>query len=229
LRDATPKVVVEYETRPEGSVTDTTAGKSDLEAAAAEAAMAAEEATAAAQAMEVQRQLESREAEMAALEEEIRKRVAENDELRDYVENLRFDRTPEGLRVQIVDNEGRSMFERGSSRIEPRTRDLIGIIATAVADLPNPIAISGHTDSVPYARQAGYSNWELSADRANATRRIMVEAGVNATRINRISGLADTLPLNPEVPTAAENRRISVLISYPPIPATNGAAGADQR
>jgi chemotaxis protein MotB len=145
------------------------------------------------------------------------------------LQNLRFDRTPEGLRVQIVDNEGRSMFDRGSSRIEPRTRDLITIIATAIADLPNPVAISGHTDSVPYARQTGYSNWELSADRANATRRIMVDAGVNVARINRISGLADTLPLNAADPTAAENRRISVLISYPPITATNGEAGADRR
>src|SRR5690606_20385541 len=141
LRDQAPQVVVEYETRPEGAVVDTSAGRSETEGgetAEAEAAAAALTEQATPEALAAQAAAESREAEMKALEEAIRRRVAEDPELADYAANLRFDRVPEGLMVQIVDREGRSMFARGSSRIEPRTRDLIRIIAGAIVDLPNP-------------------------------------------------------------------------------------------
>ncbi len=113
------------------------------------------------------------------------------------------------------------MFATGSARIQDRTRDLLRIIADAVVELPNELTISGHTDSVPYTRAATYSNWELSADRANATRRVLMANGVSPERITRISGLADTAPLNPGSPDAPENRRISVTVQYP-----EAAAGA---
>lgn len=81
--------------------------------------------------------------------------------------------------------------------------------------MPNELTISGHTDSVPYTRAASYSNWELSADRANATRRVLLANGVSPERITRISGLADTAPLDQGRPDAPENRRISVTVQYP--------------
>lgn len=231
LRDQAPQVVVEYETRPEGEVADTSAGRSETEGGetAEDSAEAAKAEQLSAAALEAQEKAESREAEMQALEEEIRRRVAETPELAEYAANLRFDRVAEGLIVQIVDQEGRSMFALGSSRIEPRTRDLIRIIAGAIVDLPNPVAISGHTDSVPFSPGAGYSNWELSADRANATRRVMVDSGVSSGRIDRISGLADTMPLNTAQPDAAENRRISVLISFPSAPPAAAAPAIPRR
>jgi chemotaxis protein MotB len=117
--------------------------------------------------------------------------------------------------VQIVDQEGQSMFDRGSARIEARTRKLIETVGTIIRDLPQPLVISGHTDAVPFSRRGDYSNWELSTDRANATRRVLIAAGVSPGRFARISGLAETEPLIPEDPEAPENRRISVLLQYP--------------
>ena len=206
LRDQTqPKVVVEYEPAPQES-TD----------AAQQAA--AEQGTveqAAAEQPEIDRHRKERENRFDALEDEVSQAIESRPELRDFAENVRFDRTPEGLRVQIIDHEGRSMFPSGSARIEDKTRELILVVAEAIADLPHPLVISGHTDAVPYSRGTGYGNWELSADRANATRRVMIAAGVSPSRVARISGLADTLPLNAKDPRAPENRRISVLLEYP--------------
>ena len=233
LRDQNPQVIVEHETRPAGEITDTTAGRGEGEPGngtgvetAAEGTAAGTEGTGPGDTLD-QLEAEMRAAEaladavaersavMAELEEAITGRIAGDAQLQDYAENLQFDRTGEGLDIQILDKEGRSMFTTGSARVGDRTRELIAIIAEAVADLPNPLVITGHTDSTPYRRAESYSNWELSVDRANATRRVLVESGVNPARITRISGLADTMPLNPDDPGAAENRRISLTLRYP--------------
>jgi chemotaxis protein MotB len=206
LRDQMqPEVVVEYESAPQDGAD--TAHKTPAEKKAAEQA-AAEQAR-------IEQQRQEREARLDALEKEVSQAIDAQPELKDFADNVRFDRTPEGLRVQIVDQEGRSMFASGSAQIEDKTRELIRIIAASIADMPHPLVISGHTDAVPYSRRAGYSNWELSADRANATRRVMIAAGVSPSRVARISGLADTEPLNAADPRAPENRRISVLLEYP--------------
>ena len=111
------------------------------------------------------------------------------------------------------------MFPRGSSRIKDHTRELIQIVGDAIAEMPYPVTISGHTDAVPFSRASGYSNWELSADRANATRRVLVSNGINPARIERISGMADTKLLSPDTPEAPQNRRIDILLAYPdPMP-----------
>ncbi|MGI3170957.1 flagellar motor protein MotB [Pseudooceanicola sp. C21-150M6] len=199
-------IIVEYATQEDGTMVPVTPPQEEPVDSAVEQMVAKEQLEAA---------KDAREAEMEALEQEIRQHVAEREDLEELTENLRFDRTPEGLMIQIVDKEGRSMFDRGSARVDTRTRDLIRIIAEAILDMDNSIVISGHTDSVPFTNTRGYTNWELSADRANATRRILVDTGVSAARLKRIAGLADTEPLNPEDTQAAENRRISVLLSYP--------------
>ena len=210
LRDTNPNIQVEYDTRPEGRQESATIneGSDPMETARAQAA--AERA-----------QQEWDEAQ-ERLEQQIMQEVVGSPELESYSDNLRFDRTQNGLEIQIVDKNGESMFATGSARIQDRTRELLRIIADAVVELPNEMTISGHTDSVPYTRSATYSNWELSADRANATRRVLLANGVSPERITRISGLADTAPLNPEMPDAPENRRISVTVQYPE--AATGAA-----
>ncbi|WP_163851510.1 flagellar motor protein MotB [Pseudooceanicola aestuarii] len=221
LRDEKPQVVVEYETRPEGTKSDTTAGAgeaaepSDVTTPDPEARDPLQTARNSAEAADATRQAAEREAEMTQLEASIIDTVAGRDDLADLAQNLRFQRTPEGLDIQIVDRDGRSMFATGSARIEDRTRQLLRVIGEAIVDLPNTLTISGHTDAVPYTRTTGYSNWELSADRANATRRVLVDTGIAQSRITRISGVAATRPLTPDDPTAAENRRISVTLNYP--------------
>ncbi|MCR8550576.1 OmpA family protein [Salipiger sp. P9] len=204
LRDESPKAVVEYDTRPEGERDTTTVneeGQDGIEAAQA--------------AAEAERAQQQWEEAQTRLEDQILEQVISNPELQALSENLRFDRTENGLEIQIVDKTGSSMFATGSARIADKTRELLRIIGEAVAELPNDLTISGHTDSVPYSGSGTYSNWELSADRANATRRVLVENGVSAARITGISGLADTAPLDPATPDAPENRRISVTVLYP--------------
>ncbi|GAA6150347.1 MULTISPECIES: flagellar motor protein MotB [Paracoccaceae] len=221
LREEATDVLVEYETLEDGTMVESAAtkagqdGTSDQEFDGTAAERAAE-----AQAMQEQYQAEvkQREAQMEQLENEIRRHIADRLDLQDLGENLRFDRTSDGLLVQIVDNAGQSMFTSGSARVDSRTRDLLRIIGEAIADMKNAIVITGHTDAVPFTNSVGYSNWELSADRANATRRVLIDTGVSPSRIKRISGLASTEPLNAANPEAAENRRISVLLAYPEPP-----------
>ncbi|OWU83180.1 chemotaxis protein MotB [Oceanicola sp. 22II-s10i] len=217
LRDEQPQVIVEYETRPDGVKTDTTAGSGEAEITpdSRPSRPPADPVADAAEQAELERAQEERDAELDRLEDQIKQQVAGDSRLHDFTENLRFDRTPEGLDIQIVDKDGRSMFDTGSSRIEERTRQLLRIVGEAILDMEHTLTVSGHTDSVPYSKSGGYSNWELSADRANATRRVLTDTGVNPSRFTRISGLADTAPLDPEHPDAAENRRISVTINYP--------------
>ena len=212
LRDKTEtETIVEYETDPDGAMVETSQEKKE--------SVAQQEAEKKASEEQYQAELKDRNANMQALEEQIKRQIEERTDLADLGENLRFERSPDGLLVEIMDKEGKSMFSRGSARVDTRTRDLIRIIGEAIVGLENDIVITGHTDAVPFANSQGYSNWELSADRANATRRVLIDTGVSPARIKRISGLAETQPLNAADPDAAENRRISVLLSYPePLP-----------
>ena len=119
--------------------------------------------------------------------------------------------TPDGLRIQIVDQFNESMFESGSATITARIRSLIEMIAKSIAELPNGLSISGHTDSSNFSG-GGYSNWELSSDRANASRRALIESGLDPARIERVTGLADTDPLITDDPSNPGNRRISIIL-----------------
>ena len=103
------------------------------------------------------------------------------------------------------------MFASGSSVLAPGMKRLLRLVAGMAASVPNPVAVGGHTDAYPF-QHGSYSNWELSADRANAARRVLEEAGIPDARIVRVLGLADRQPLIPETPTAASNRRISILL-----------------
>ncbi|QTP55347.1 flagellar motor protein MotB [Billgrantia sulfidoxydans] len=139
-------------------------------------------------------------------------------ELRELRQQMRFDLTPEGLRIQLLDTEQRPMFAIGSDRVEPYMRNLLRTIAPLLNDLPNDLSIGGHTDSRPYAGgYRGYSNWELSNDRANASRRELVAGGFDSDKLLRVSGFADRVLLPDTDPFDADNRRIELLVLLPEV------------
>jgi chemotaxis protein MotB len=156
------------------------------------------------------RQLEDRKFRKA--ETAIKKRIEAIPGLSALGNNLVFDHTEHGLRIQLIDSQRKSMFSKGSSVPYQHTRQILEVVGQAITKLPNKIFISGHTDSIPYARGASYSNWELSSDRANASRRALVRYGVNKSRITHVTGKAETEPLLSKDPTNARNRRISITL-----------------
>ena len=158
---------------------------------------------------------------VAALQDAIEAAVAETPELAGFERHLRFEALPEGLYVQIVDDAQRSMFEVGSAELRGRPLALVRKLGSAFARTSHPIVITGHTDSLPFRADAGYTNWELSTDRAHATRRELVALGVDPARVQRISGMADTRPLDAARPKAPQNRRIGILIKTVDAPAVH--------
>jgi len=141
-------------------------------------------------------------------------------ELAELSKNLIIDQTPEGLRIQIVDQEGRPMFLPGETEPNDRAKLLLEAVAKVINQLPNRLAISGHTDANPYYKADGTTDWELSAGRANASRRILEMNGVANDRIYSVAGKAASEPLVPEDPYQPANRRISVVLlrEAPPLP-----------
>jgi len=164
-------------------------------------------------AEELERRLAEREERrFAAAEFTLRQAVEQLPELKGLADNLIVDRTPEGLRIQLVDQEKSPMFALGSYELVDSARKLIAVVTQVVQRLPNQITITGHTDAVPYPGGRKYTNWELSADRANASRREFIADGLPEDRIGRVTGVADRDPLVIDQPTSPRNRRISVVL-----------------
>jgi chemotaxis protein MotB len=133
--------------------------------------------------------------------------------LSQFRNQIRLDITAEGLRVQIVDEQNRPMFDTGSARLRDYTREILRQIAPVLNGVENRIALSGHTDAAPYVSgERGYSNWELSADRANASRRELVAGGMDERKIVRVVGLASSALLQADDPLHPANRRISIVV-----------------
>ncbi|MCP5365114.1 MAG: OmpA family protein [Hyphomicrobiales bacterium] len=145
-------------------------------------------------------------------QEQLREAVAVSPELSELASSLIIDVTPEGLRIQIVDQDGLPMFPRGSATMYTHTQKLIEKVAGVVAAMPQLLEISGHTDAMPFQSKSGYSNWELSSDRAQAARRALIEAGIIEGRTARVVAKAATEPLDPEHPNSPANRRLSILV-----------------
>jgi chemotaxis protein MotB len=155
-------------------------------------------------------------AEFERAEQAIRQAIETMPDLADLSKHVRTEITNEGLRVQLVDEEGRSMFEPGGAQLNARAQRLLRTVAEVMAQLPNRVSISGHTDgSVP---ANGASNWDLSAARANAARRHLSAGGIEDQRIYQVSGKADSEPLFPDDPTLPGNRRISITLMREPSP-----------
>jgi chemotaxis protein MotB len=169
-------------------------------------------------------------AEQKTLEQvaqEMRQAIQANPDLQGLQQNVQIEVTPEGLRIQLIDNDKQEMFARGSAAPLPRTKELLQLVSKSVASLPNQISVTGHTDSTQYASNATYTNWELSADRANATRRALVAGGIADSRLAEVKGVADRDPLLPDDPKSPRNRRLSiVLLRDNPPPGTPVAAAA---
>jgi chemotaxis protein MotB len=142
----------------------------------------------------------------------LKKAIDANPEIKKLADQIKVDITMEGLRVQIIDEQNRPMFASGSTQMQPYTKEILRELAKVFREMPNAISISGHTDSAPYAGAGrGYSNWELSADRANAARRELAANEVGGKRIKRVVGLADAANVNPDG-YSAENRRIAIIL-----------------
>jgi len=144
----------------------------------------------------------------AALEAAMQK----SEELRALAKNLMIDITQEGLRIQLVDQEGKPMFPLGSAEMYGYTKKLVKVVADVITAMPNEISIRGHTDSHQYSAAAKYTNWELSSDRANSSRRELLKAGVPTGRLSDVMGKADREHLFAENPLDERNRRISIIL-----------------
>jgi chemotaxis protein MotB len=147
------------------------------------------------------------------LKERIDNLIETNPLLNQFKSQLKIDFTTEGLRIQIIDQEKKAMFNTASARMEPYAAQILDQLAPVINELPNRISVSGHTDSVPFPGSGqGYTNWELSADRANAARKQLVRGGLKDEKIIRVVGLASSVHLDREDPYNPMNRRISIIV-----------------
>jgi len=157
----------------------------------------------------------AREREKQRLEnllQQLRAAIGKSQALAPFKDQLLLDITPEGLRIQIVDKQNRPMFATGSATLEPYTVAILHELAGFIDQAPNKVSISGHTDDAPYSHASQYSNWELSADRANAARRALLDGGLDADKIARVVGLADSVSFDKANPGDPINRRISIIM-----------------
>src|SRR5580692_3245689 len=149
---------------------------------------------------------------LESLLQELRQAIDKSQALRPFKDQLLLDITPEGLRIQIVDAQNRPMFDVGSARLKDYTTAILKTLTPYLNSVPNRISITGHTDIRPYPGQGGYSNWELSADRANAARRALGSGGLNEAKIARVVGLSSSVLFDKDDPQNAINRRISIIV-----------------
>jgi chemotaxis protein MotB len=153
-------------------------------------------------------------ADFAKLEKEIEQKLSQNKKLEGLKDQVSVTRDKQGLRIEIIDKADFAMFPSGSMSMQGKASNLIAEIAASLADMPNKVAIRGHTDSVPFQNKEGRNNWSLSAERAEATRQILEKNGIKENRFARIEGVADTDPFNPKDPRDPRNRRMSITVLY---------------
>jgi chemotaxis protein MotB len=159
---------------------------------------------------------EQKRAEMAklkAIKEKVEDVLASNPKLAAMKSQIQLDMTADGLRIQIVDEQNRAMFDSGSAYVKPYMRELLREIGLVLAEVPNRLTLEGHTDAQAFAGgDRGYSNWELSSDRANSSRRELVAGGLPDEHVLRVQGLASSYLIEPADPASPANRRISIIV-----------------
>jgi chemotaxis protein MotB len=150
---------------------------------------------------------------LEAAKASIEKAIDTNSFLTEFKDHVSIDFTEEGMRLQIKDKDkDQALFKSGSDQLEPFSASLLGTISSELGKLTNHIVVGGHTDSVPYMR-AGYSNWDLSSARANsALRAMVVSGGIKASQVKRVTGYAETVPLEGHSPSDPQNRRLSIVV-----------------
>ena len=161
-----------------------------------------------------QAELERREAEkLKQLKKSLEQAIEASPTLKQFKRQLLIDITDEGLRIQIVDEQNRPMFNLASAELQPYTKIILREIGKVLNDVQNRVSLSGHTDAVQYGNAGrGYSNWELSADRANASRRELIVGGMDEAKMLRVVGLAASVPFKDAGPSDPVNRRISIIV-----------------
>ena len=151
--------------------------------------------------------------QLKELSEQVESALKNSAKLAQYASQIKMDMTRDGLRIQIVDEQARPMFDSGSAVVKPYMRELLRAIGGVLVEVPNRLTLEGHTDATPFpGGDRGYSNWELSADRANASRRELVAGGLTEERVLRVLGLASSQPFNRNDPVEPQNRRISIIV-----------------
>jgi chemotaxis protein MotB len=139
--------------------------------------------------------------------------IEQDQKLTQFKNQIKLEITAEGLQVTVIDEQNRVMFDQGRAQLKDYTRDIMHAIGGLLNGVDNAISLAGHTDDKPYVGgERGYSNWELSADRANASRRELVAGGMNESKVLRVVGLSSSLPLDPTNPSNPMNRRISLVV-----------------
>ena len=150
---------------------------------------------------------------LKALKARLEAVIEANPVMRQYRDQLLIDITSEGLRVQIIDQLNRPMFDLGSAKLKPYARDILVGLAEPLNEVNNALSLTGHTDAKPYSSgERSYSNWELSADRANASRRVLVEGGIAEGKIKRVVGMSSAVLFEPNDPLSPVNRRIALIV-----------------
>lgn len=168
-----------------------------------------------------------KETDMEQLKEKIEKAMQAKPEFKALSKNIQIFVTGEGLRIELLESEKGIFFQSGNALPSEVGAHVVAMLAQQLGTLPNSVFLEGHTDSKPFSSENGYSNWELSADRANAARRIMMDNGVRQGQVTQVRGFADQRLKDPKDPTNPANRRISVIVAYlDPPPAAPAQADA---
>jgi len=152
--------------------------------------------------------------DMPRLKEELERAVHRMNDFEKFKNQVEMTVTAEGLRIELLETASGTFFDIGSSKPTDKGKELLELLAKELGGLPNKISIEGHTDSKPYSGGGDYGNWELSADRANAARRLMQEEGLRADQVSQVRGYADQRLRRPDDPLNPSNRRISVIVQY---------------
>lgn len=152
--------------------------------------------------------------DMAKLKEELQKSIQGINDFAKLKNNIEITVTAEGLRIELLESEKGTFFESGSSTLNKSGQEIAALLAAELGKSPNRVSIEGHTDAKPYTGKSSYSNWELSADRANAARRLMQQSGLRGNQISQVRGFADQRLRNLKDPLDPSNRRISIIVQY---------------
>jgi chemotaxis protein MotB len=151
---------------------------------------------------------------MPKLKAQLQKRIRSINDLDKLKKNIEITVTAEGLRIELLESEGGTFFDSGSAALNKSGQELLALLAAELGEVPNHISVEGHTDAKPFTGKGSYSNWELSADRANAARRLMQQSGLRGDQVSQVRGFADQRLRNVKDPLDPSNRRISIIVQY---------------
>ncbi len=165
---------------------------------------------------------------MQSLKDKLEHEIKANKELENLSKQIKITITPEGLRIELLEDKNGTFYEIGSAKLSLNGQELLSLLAGELKTLPNSLLIEGHTDATRYSSDASYSNWELSADRANSARRLLQQSGVRSDQVTQVRGYADQLLRVKDNPNDPSNRRISILVKNQegPLPSLKGGVAS---